>query len=131
MEELFGWLFDIIGDIFSGIGDFLGEIFGSGAGEAIAGAAAAGATALATGLLISGVIALATITVESIQNALKGRQELIDKGVVNVVVADFLKQADCTIVTLNALNAANKQVGSVKVKGKAVNVTKNQKIALR
>lgn len=130
MEELFGWLFDLIGEIFSGIGEFFGEIFGSGAGEAIAEGATAIASVAAASMLIGGVIAVTSITVDSIREKLKNRNELISKGVLSVVVSEFIKQADCTIITLDALDASNKSVGQIKMKGQNCNVRKGQRIAL-
>lgn len=130
MEELLGWLFELIGDIFSGVGEFIGEIFGSGVGEAVAEGATAVASVAAAAMLVSGVIAVVSLTVDSIRNELRNRKELIDKGVLSVVVADFIKYSDCTVITLDALDAANNTVGRVKMKGTNCSVSKGQRIAL-
>jgi len=112
--------------------DIIGEIFGSGAEDAIEEGIAAVTDAvtevdwssligdvISTSLLIAGAISVASITESAIREQLRNRAELKNKGVKSAVVKDFIEQAGYTEITLAALNAQNQQVGTFKMKAKS------------
>ncbi len=117
------------------VGDFISSIFESGTGV-VAGAvgelSALGISeVVSTGLLIYGAITVASLTVSSIQNELSRRQKLKAKGVTSAVITDFINQNGHTEITLAALNAQNKQVGTVKMRSKTSSgIEKGTKIYL-
>ena len=63
-------------------------------------------------LLIGGAIYVANLTVSSIRDELRNRQELKAKGATQVIIKDFINNNGYTEVSFAALNAQNKQVGT-------------------
>lgn len=119
-------MLDFLGEIFEGVGDLISDIFDSGAGEAVGGFVAGAATAL----LVAGVISVIEVTVDTIKNELSRRSELKAKGVVSVIVKEFLRESNATVVTFDAINSANQCVGKVQMKGSSVRVVEGQKISI-
>lgn len=121
-------MLDLLGDLIEGVIDFFSD---GGGGEVIGDIVAGGFVVLSDALLIGSVVYVASLTVDSIRSELGNRRELKDKGVTNVVIQDFINQSGYTEISLAALNAQNKQVGTVKMNTKGyVDVHKGQKIAL-
>ena len=113
MIELLGDIIEWVVDLFDG-------------GEAVPGIVEGGGDLLSTAfdvvstaLLIQGAIYVTTLTVDSIKSELSNRRELKNKGVTNVVIQDFIRQNGRTVVSLAALNAQNKQVGSVNIESRS------------
>lgn len=103
MIELLGDLIEWVVDLFDGGGELISGTF----------------DILSTALLIQGAIYVTSLTVDSIKSELSNRRELKNKGVTNVVIQDFIRQNGRTVVSLAALNAQNKQVGSVNIESKS------------
>jgi hypothetical protein len=102
-------MLDILLDLIDGAIDF----FADNGAEIVAGTA----EIIGTGLLIAGAIWVANLTVDTISRELSSRQELKNKGAKNAVV-EFIRNNDSYVeIDLAVLNAANQQVGKVKVKG--------------
>lgn len=135
MIELLEYLFEWIGDLFEWIGDlFDGDVVDVDP-TAVGGGAAAVITAfdvISTVLLIQGVLYVASLTADSIQSELSNRRELKDKGVQHVqVLQEFINQSGYTEISLAALNAQNKQVGTVRMQTKGyTNVKKGDIIRI-
>lgn len=87
---------------------------------------------VSTAFLIQGVIYVASLTVDSIRSELSNRRELKDKGVQHVqVLQEFINQSGYTEISLAALNAQNKQVGTVRMQTKGyTNVKKGDRIRI-
>ncbi len=98
--------------------------------KVILGIGALVAAAFTVKLLIDITIELINVTIESIKKALEHRSEIKSNNVFCVIVKDFIKESNCTVVTLEALNAENKKVGNIKVSGSKISVKKGDKIAL-
>lgn len=82
-------------------------------------------------LLIGSAIYVTNLTVNSIKDELRNRQELKAKGATQVVIKDFINQSGYTEVSFAALNAQNKQVGTFSMKGRSCSgLYKGQKIAI-
>lgn len=82
-------------------------------------------------LLIGSAIYVTNLTVNSIRDELKNRQELKAKGATQVIIKDFINQSGYTEVSFAALNAQNKQVGTFSMKGRSCSgLYKGQKIAI-
>ena len=82
-------------------------------------------------LLIGSAIYVTHLTVNSIKDELRNRQELKAKGATQVVIKDFMNQSGYTEVSFAALNAQNKQVGTFSMKGRSCSgLYKGQKIAI-
>lgn len=114
------------------VGDFLGDLFESGAevvGDLVSSVGIG--EVISTGLLIAGAITVANLTESAIRNELNKRQELKNKGVTSAVITDFIQNNGYAEVTLAALNANNQQVGTVKMKAKSSSgIKKGDKIVL-
>lgn len=119
------WLLEVVGD-------FLGDLFESGAevvGDLVSSVDIG--EVISTGLLIAGAITVANLTESAIRNELNKRQELKNKGVTSAVITDFIQNNGYAEVTLAALNANNQQVGTVKMKAKSSSgIKKGDKIVL-
>lgn len=113
MIELLGDIIEWVVDIFDG-GEVVSGIV-EGGGELLSTAF----DVVSTALLIQGAIYVTSLSVDSIKLELSNRRELKNKGVTNVVIQDFIRQNDRTIVSLAALNAQNKQVGSVNIESRS------------
>lgn len=126
MIELLGDLFEWIGDLFDG-GDVIDSVVDGGA--AVIGTAF---DVISTALLIQGVVYVASLTADSIRSELSNRRELKDKGVQHVqVLQEFINQSGYTEISLAALNAQNKQVGTVRMQTKGyTNVQKGDRIRI-
>lgn len=121
-------MIELLGDLIEGVIDFFSD---GGGGEVIGDIAAGSLDVISDALLIGSVVYVTSLTVDSIRSELGNRRELKAKGVTNVVIQDFINQSGYTEVSLAALNAQNKQVGTVKMKTKGyANVHKGQKIAI-
>lgn len=128
MIELLEYLFEWIGDLFEWIGDLFDGGDGDGLGEILAG----GFSVLSDALLIGSVLYVTSLTVDSIRSELSNRRELKDKGVQHVqVLQEFINQSGYTEISLAALNAQNKQVGTVRMQTKGhTNVKKGDIIRI-
>jgi hypothetical protein len=80
--------------------------------------------------LIKETIRVVCITIEEIRNQLRNRSELAGKGISHVVISDFIKNSDCTVVTLDALKANGERVGKIKMQGQTSTVQKGMTIAI-
>lgn len=100
------FIFELLGDIFD---------WGSDAVEAVADAASS--VSVADALLIGSAIYVTHITVKSVQDELRNRQELKAKNATKALVKEFLTENGHTTVSLAALNAQNQQVGTFKMQG--------------
>lgn len=122
--ELGGELIEWVGELFDGGDAVVSAIGGS---DMITSAF----EIVSSALLIQGAIYVASLTVDSIRSELNNRRELKAKGVLYVVVQDFIYQNGYTETSLAALNAQNQQVGTLKMKTKGnSNIKKGQKIQL-
>lgn len=84
-------------------------------------------------LLIGSAIYVANLTVSSIQDELRNRKELKEKGVTHVILKEIIEnnEKNCTVLSLEALNAQNKSVGTFKMEGKSCSgLHKGQTIAI-
>ena len=118
------FIFEILGDIFDG---------GSDAIEAVGDTVLDVTNNIDLGdvLLIGSAIYVANLTVSSIKDELHNRQELKAKGAIQVIIKDFTNNKGYTEVSLAALNAQNKQVGTFSMKGRSCSgLYKGQKIAI-
>lgn len=112
---------DLAGDLFEAGVDAVSEVDWS---SVISGV-------ISTGLLVAATITVASITEEAIRSQLRSRQELRNKGVTSAVIQDFIQQSGYTEVTLAALNAQNKQVGTFKMRASSASgVKKGDKISI-
>lgn len=123
-------MLDFLAEICEGIGDLISDIFDSGVGEAVGEAVGGVVVGAATALLVAGVITVIEVTVDTIKYELSRRAELKAKGVVSVIVKEFLNESNATVVTFDAINSANQCVGKVQMKGSSVSVVKGQKISI-
>ncbi len=117
------------------VGEFIGDLLEGGAEvvvDAVEGLSDLGISeVLSTGILVYGAITVASLTVSSIRSELMKRQELKAKGVTSAVITDFIEQNGHTEITLAALNAQNKQVGTVKMQSRTSSgIKKGTKISL-
>ena len=80
--------------------------------------------------LIAETIKVVCLTIEEIRNQLRGRSELAGKGITHVVISEFIKNSERTIVTLDALKANGEKVGKIKMEGQTSTVQKGMKIAI-
>jgi hypothetical protein len=80
--------------------------------------------------LIKETIEVVCLTIEEIRNQLRSRTELAGKGISHVIISDFVKNADCTVVTLDALKANGDKVGKIKMQGQTSTVRKGMTIAI-
>lgn len=103
----------------------MGDLF-----KVLLGIGALVAAAFTVKVLIDITIELINVTIESIKKALQNRSDITSNNVISAIVTDFIKGDNCTIVTLDALNASNKKVGNIKVSGSLINVKKGDKIVL-
>lgn len=122
------WLLKAAGDLIEALFEGGAEI----AGDAIEGLSAIGISeVISTGLLVYGAISVANLTVSTIKSELNRRQELKAKGVKSAVITEFIEQNGHTEITLAALNAQNKQVGTVKMQSRTSSgIKKGTKISL-
>lgn len=84
-------------------------------------------------ILIGSTIYVANLTVSSIKDELRKRQELKAKGVTRVIIGDFVKDHEdgCPVIHFNAYTAQNKQVGQFSMKGRSYSgLYKGQEIAI-
>lgn len=87
------------------------------------------AEVISTALLISGSICVGELSIKTIKSELSHRRELQTKGVDSVLIQDFIaQQSDCIVVTLAALNAERKQVGTVIMQAKKVSALKEKQL---
>ncbi len=111
--------------------DILGEIFdwGKDAGEAIIDTVTG--VDLSDVLLIGSTIWVTNLTVTSIKDELRNRQELKAKGAKHVVIKEFFEERDGIVLDLVALNAQNKEIGKLSMKGQSTSgLHVGQKIAI-
>lgn len=80
--------------------------------------------------LIKETIKVVYLTIEEIRRQINSRTELVGKGISHVVISDFIKSAECTTVTLDALKANGERVGKIKMQGQVATVQKGMKIAV-
>lgn len=80
--------------------------------------------------LIAETIEVIRLSIEEIRNQLKGRRELVDKGVSHVIISDFIKNADKIVVKLDAYRSNGSNAGKITMCGKyaASNIQKGTKI---
>ncbi len=82
-------------------------------------------------ILFSSAIWVANLTVSSIRDNLRSRQELKAKGATQVIIKKFFDERDGIRLDLVALNAQNQQVGKFSMKGRSVSgLSEGQRIAL-
>lgn len=81
--------------------------------------------------LITEVIRLAELTIEAIRNTLSRRIELKANNVMCVVVKEFIKEQDTTIVKLEALRSNGSSAGMIKMSSNIVKVSKGDKIKIK
>lgn len=118
------FILDILGDIFDWGGDAIESV-----GETVA--EVASNVDLGDVLLIGRAIYVANLTVSSIKDELRNRQELKAKGATQVIIKDFINSNGYTEVSFAALNAQNKQVGTFSMKGRScTGLHKGQRIAI-
>lgn len=86
------------------------------------------ADVISTTLLISGSIVVGELSVKTIQAELCNRKELKYCGVTQVLIQEFIAQSSYTVVTLAALNAKRKQVGTVMMQAKKVSALKEKQL---
>ncbi len=111
--------------------DIIGEIFDCGSNAIDTVVDVASNVDLGDVLLIGSAIYVANLTVSSIQDELRNRQELKTKGATQVIIKDFINNSGYTEVSFTALNAQNKQVGTFSMKGCSCSgLYKGQKIAI-
>ena len=111
--------------------EILGEIFDWGSDAIDTVVDVASNVDIGDVLLIGSAIYVANLTVSSIQNELRNRQELKAKGATQVIIKDFINKSGYTEVSFAALNAQNKQVGTFSMKGRSCSgLYKGQKIAI-
>ena len=123
-------MFDIIFDF---LGDALESLFDFGGDVADAVADVASNVDLGDVLLIGSTLYVANLTVNSIQEELRGREDLKSKGVTNVVIKEFLEKNDddCTVLSLDAFDASGNKVGNISMKGKSCSgLYKGQRIQI-
>ena len=80
--------------------------------------------------LIAETIKVVCLTIDEIRNQLQGRTELAGKGITHVVISEFIKNSDRTIVSLDALKANGEKIGKIKMEGQTATVHKGMKIAI-
>ncbi|MBD5194925.1 MAG: hypothetical protein HDS71_08865 [Bacteroidales bacterium] len=118
------FLIDLIGDLFSDGADLISDT-ASTVGDVVSN------IDLSDVLLIGSTIYVANLTVSSIKDELHNRQELKAKGAIQVIIKDFTNNKGYTEVSLAALNAQNKQVGTFSMKGRSCSgLYKGQKIVI-
>lgn len=83
-----------------------------------------------TKMLIDVTIALIEVTVDSIKRALMYRSEIRNNNVMKVIVKEIIREDNCMVVSLNAFNANNENVGKIKLSGKSAGVHVGQQIAV-
>ncbi len=103
-------------DLLIEIGATIVDFFTDNGGEIIDGLSTIGIEeVIATTLLVAGAIKVTELTEESIRNEIRRRKELTTKGAKGAVVLDFIKKNGKTTITLAALDAKNRQIGSFKM----------------
>lgn len=104
------FIFEILGDIFDwdeGVIEPGGETFIDVIGNVDFGDV----------LLIGGAIYVANLSVDSIRDIIRNRQELKANGATQVVIKKFFEERDGIKLDLVALNAQNQQVGKFSMRG--------------
>lgn len=117
---MFDFILEILGDIFDWGGDAIDTVVD-----------VASNVDLGDVLLIGSAIYVTNLTVNSIKDELRNRQELKAKGATQVVIKKFFKERDGIMLDLVALNAQNQQVGKFSMRGNSVyGLSEGQKIAI-
>jgi hypothetical protein len=84
-------------------------------------------------LLIASTIYVTNLTVNSVRDVLRNRQELKENGATHVIIKDFIDSNDrgYTEVSFAALNEQNEQVGTFSMEGRSCSgLYVGQKIAI-
>lgn len=118
------FIIEILGDIFDWGGDAIESV-----GKTVA--EVASNVDLGDVLLIGSAIYVANLSVSSIRDKLRNRQELKAKGATQVVIKKFFEERDGIRLDLVALNAQNQQVGKFSMKGNSISgLSEGQRIAI-